>query len=221
MKLSPVTHTSHKNYDNCPRKFWHINVAKDLPREDSEAMRWGNQVHSAMEARINKGTPLPESMTRFEPFCQYGPYMVKAEVKLGIRENGQPCGFFDSDVWMRGVIDVRILQKPVTGAAAIADQKTGKVREDPDELEMHAVLLKAELPALERITGWYNWLAECKPGRMHDLSATQAKLESIRKTRSEIEHAFRHGSTAFAPRQNPLCGWCPVKSCEYNGMFSR
>ena len=221
MKLPPVSYSFHKNYENCARKAWHINIARNLPREDNEAMRWGNQVHSAMEARINKGTPLPESMAKFEPFCQYGPYMVKAEIKLGIRENGQPCGFFDSDVWMRGVIDVRILQKPVTGAAAIADHKTGKVREDSDELELHAVLLKAETPHLERITGWYNWLAECRPGKMHDLSATGQKLESIRRTRAEIEHAFKHGRDAFPPRQNPLCNYCPVKSCEFNGRFSR
>jgi len=216
MKLPPVTYTFHRNYENCPRKAFHINIAKDLPKEDSEALRWGNQVHRALEERINKGTPLPHTMVRFEPLVQFGGFMVKAELMLGIRENGQPCGFFDSDVWMRGVIDVDIEQKPKLAHAFLLDWKTGKKREDPEELELHAILKRATKPSLEKITGVYAWLQTMEIGQTHDLSATEAKLEEVRGVRKEIEHAFKLGSDAFPPRQNPLCGWCPVKSCEFN-----
>jgi hypothetical protein len=61
--LGPVTYTSHANWRNCPRKFWHVNVAKDLPRaEPTTAMRWGIEVHAAMERRLNEGVPLPPAM---------------------------------------------------------------------------------------------------------------------------------------------------------------
>lgn len=215
-KLPPVSHTFHANYVNCPRKAFHVNIAKDLPKEDSEALRWGNQVHKAMEERINKGTPLPSEMGKYESFVQFGNYNVKAEVKLGLRENGQPCGFFDSDVWMRGVLDVLIAEKPMLNSAFLMDWKTGKKREDSEELELHAVLLRGARPALERITGSYVWLQEISIGQAHDLSATETKLAQVRATRKDIEHAFALGSDAFPPRQNPLCGWCPVKSCEFN-----
>jgi len=210
MKLPPVTYTFHRNYENCPRKAWHVNIARDLPKEDSEALRWGNQVHSAMEARINKGTPLPAGMEKYEPFCHFGNFIHKAEVMLGIRENGQPCGFFDSDVWARGKADVVVCG---VDALMIFDWKTGKVREEPGELELHAALI----PSSEaRRSGSYVWLQEMRVGQLHDLSGTQATLERERKVRKEVEHAFKHGRDAFPPRQNPLCGWCPVKSCEFN-----
>lgn len=223
MKLPPINYTFHKNYENCPRKAWHINIAKDLPKsEDSQAMRWGNTVHKAMEQRINSGTPLPEAMQKWEKFCTFGPKMtVRAEVKLGIRADGTPCGFFADDVWMRGVIDVLASAADVPRAVVLMDHKTGKVREDGDELECHAVLLKASRPELEHITGWYNWLAEGTIGKAHDLSGTEAKLADIRTTRRMIEHFFPFGEPAFRPRQNPLCGWCPVKSCEFNTSEGR
>lgn len=216
MKLPPVTYTFHRNYENCPRKAFHVNIAKDLPKEDSEQLRWGNQVHKAMEQRINNGTPLPESMAKYEPLVHFGNYNVKAEVKLGIRENGLPCGMWGSDVWGRGVIDVLVAEKPMLNTAFILDWKTGKRREEPKELEFHAVLLRATRPKLEKITGAYAWLQEMKLGQSHDLSDTDATLERERATRREIEHAFKLGSDAFPPRQNPLCGYCPVKSCEFN-----
>lgn len=216
MQLPPVTYTFHRNYENCPRKAWHINIAKDLPKEDSEAMRWGNQVHKALDERISKGKPLPATMEKYEKFCNHGAHVVKTELKLGIRENGRPCGFFDSDVWARGVIDLDIdswggLQRDV-----IWDWKTGKKREDPGELELHAVLLKAHKPKVEKIVGYYVWLQEMALGQPHDVSDTERTLSGVRQVRSEIEHAFKHGKDAFAPRQNPLCGWCNVRSCEFN-----
>jgi len=216
MKLGPVTYTAHRNFSNCPRKFWHVNIAKDLPKEDSTAMRWGNEVHSALDNRIRNGKPLPEAMQKYEHFCSFGRHFVKTELKLGIRESGLPCGFFDSDVWLRGVVDVLIPAWGDFDRAVIWDWKTGKKREDAGELEIHGVLVQAKHPEFKRIMGYYVWLQEMRLGKAHDVSETEKTLERERATRAQIEYAFKHGYEAFAPRQNPLCGWCPVKSCEFN-----
>ncbi len=216
MKLPPITYTFHRNFDNCPRKAWHINIAKDLPKEDTEQLRWGNQVHSALDRRISRGAALPEAMEKYEHFCNFGAYMVKTELKLGIRANGLPCGFFDDDVYMRGVIDVLIPSWGGLDRAVIWDWKTGKKREESGELQIHAALLKAKHPEFNRIMGYYVWLQEMQLGKPHDVSDTQATLERERKTREQVERAFAHGADAFPPRQNPLCGYCPVKSCEFN-----
>lgn len=217
MSLPPVTYTFHSNYENCPLKAWHINIAKDLPREKpTEALQYGRDVHRAMELRINNGTPLPPELAHLEQFARFPEgYGVRAEVKLGIRENGEPCGFFDNDVWCRGVVDVAI-GIPKATVAAIADHKTGKEREDPGELELHAVLLHAHRPQLQKITGWYNWCKEGKMGKVHNLSDTRGTFRQHRGLREEIESNYRLGKEAFRPQENPLCGWCPVTSCRFN-----
>lgn len=208
------SHYTLNTWEICPRQYYHKIVLKDLLREaKSQAQTWGIQVHSAMEARINKGTPLPKKMEKWEPLVNFGPYVTKAEVKLGMRENGLPCGFFDSDCWLRGVVDVHISHPDGLATAAIADWKTGKRREDPEELAIHAVLLKAHFSHYEKITGFYVWLQDSAVGQPHDLSATDQKRESLRETIDEIGHQSAMGY--FPPKQNPLCSWCKV-TCEYN-----
>jgi len=222
IQLPPISFTFHKNFENCPHKAFHLNIAKDIPFKETAATQWGTTVHAAFEKRINRGTPLPVGMEKWEPFCAFPPFSkVKAELKLGMRADGSACDFFADDVWNRGVIDVLVIGAPLQQVAAIIDHKTGKVREDSDELEHHAVLLKANNPRLERITGWYNWLAEDRAGKFHDLSNTEAKLASIRETRATIERLAPLGGEAFPKQQNPLCNYCPVKTCEFNGRFSR
>ncbi len=216
MRLPPANHTLHADFENCPRKAYHVRLAKDLPKsEPSEAMLWGRKVHDALEARINRGTPLPPNLP-LEDLVQFGNYQARAELKVAIRENGKECEFFDSDVWARGVVDVVLNAKPDLGTVMFLDWKTGKPREEPAELEFHAVLYKAKEPQLEKIVGSYVWLQQKKIGKLHDLSETDKKLEAIRRTHDDIGHRLAMGEQAFPPRQNPLCGWCPVKQCEFN-----
>jgi hypothetical protein len=103
--------------------------------------------------------------------------------------------------------------------AMIIDHKTGKKREDKGELELHAVLLKAKYPHLTTIKGWYNWLQLMQMGAVYDLSDTQRVLGELRLKRAEIARAFSFGTEAFPPRQNPLCPWCPVKTCNYHPEY--
>lgn len=208
-----ASYTMLRNYENCPRKAHHIHVLKDLPKEDSEAMRWGIAVHKAMEQRINHGTALPKEMEAFEPIVAPVAPGARgtAELDLGIKEDGSPCGFFDKGVWLRGKLDV-VLQ--AHDRALLLDWKTGKPREEPEELRIQGVLLKAHFPEVRTIKGRYVWLAEKRLGKEHDVSDTAETLESIRRQCSEIvrSHEMKH----WPPKQNPLCGWCPVSSCEFN-----
>lgn len=201
-------------YDICPKQAYHRYWIKDVPYTETEAMKWGNQVHTAFENRINKGTPLPEGMEKFEKYADFGPYMVKAEVKLGITAGGHPCDFFSDTVWLRGKVDVFILHKDRLGIGYIRDWKTGKRREDPEELAIGAVLVKADHPYLEIIKGDYVWLKDDAIGRQHDLSATDQKLEMLQAKIDEIEHQVE--MDYMPPKQGPLCGWCPVKQCSFH-----
>jgi hypothetical protein len=115
------------------------------------------------------------------------------------------------------VLDVVLTPKnDCPSVALIIDHKTGKTREDPSELEFHATLLKTHHPELIIIKGWYNWLAQCRMGTVHDLSDTTKTFQRLKQTHDRIKYAFSLGADAFPPRQGPLCGWCPVKQCEFN-----
>ena len=198
-------------FDKCPRQTFHRYVAKDLPKETSSAMDWGIAVHEALEHRVRDYVPLPEGMERYEDRAAALPLGSQVEQKLGIRFNGSPCDFFATDVWGRGKLDIFVINGP---HAVIIDWKTGKVREDPDELEIFAVLLRAHHPELVSILGFYVRLASGRIGRTHDLSDTVVKLAQIRGRWERVQKANR--TDHWPPQQSPLCGWCNVYSCEFN-----
>lgn len=213
MKFPVLSHTFLNDWSNCPRKAARKYIIKDLPRgEQTDAMRWGDEVHKAFELRIKHGTGWPKGMERFEPIA--APLVAaeaQAEKMLGIDRNMRSCDFFAKDVWLRGKIDATVRRDD---RAAIFDWKTGKRREDPSELHIHALLLRAWDPSIVKVSASYVWLQEDKVGKSYDVSNTHRTLEEIVRTEDEIKNAI--DVEHFPPRQNPLCAWCPVLDCEFN-----
>jgi PD-(D/E)XK nuclease superfamily len=215
MKLPVASHTFLNDWDNCPHKAFRKYIKKDLPRQpQTEAMAWGNTVHSAFEVRIKHGTAFPKEMEKYEaiaaPLVAVG---AAAEKMLGITVDGRLCDFFAPDVWLRGKIDATVV-RGMGPIAAIFDWKTGKRREEKAELLTHAVLLKAWQPTVQKITAHYVWLQDNEVGKAHDVSDTETKLAEIRSVMNTVQNCMEIED--FPKRPNPLCGWCDVLDCEFN-----
>lgn len=196
----------------CPHQAYRRYIKRDIPYSETPAIAKGNAIHKALELRVGSNTRLPDDMASYEQFARvFDGKQAKAELQLGVTTQGQPCGFFDPQVWGRGKLDVVLVNREV---AYLADWKSGKVREDPLELEVQAVLLHVKYPQLKKIVGQYVWLAEHRLGQQYDLSDTRATWELIGRTVESMELDRARG--VFEKRQGPLCGWCPVKDCENN-----
>ena len=216
-RLPPASYTFFRNWLNCPRQAWHVNIARDIAPAESAAMRWGTRVHAALERHLGLGEELPPELAHHAHLYQFPVgYEIDAELKLGMREDGTYCDFFDPDAWMRGVIDVLLTKPEQPDWAVIIDHKTGKIREDPTELRMHALLLHAYNPQIVNVKGWYNWLRNNEMGRVYDLSDFVSIHGVLRATQNLIASEFKLGERAFPPRQSGLCPWCPVKHCEFH-----
>jgi hypothetical protein len=202
---------------HCKRKYYHKHVARDVEREDTPQMEYGRLVHDAMRGRIEDYDDLPDNLYQLEEFAlaldkaMESGLVVEAERKLGMTRDYKPCDFHDPACWWCGILDVVIRDHQT---ALMYDWKTGKVREDPTELKMHAALLKAHHPELEVIKGRYIWLRTSELGNVYNLAGfaqTRAEMERIDK---EIVHSFRN--EYWPPQQSGLCPYCAVKSCEFN-----
>jgi hypothetical protein len=206
------SYTLLKTADTCLYKCYRQYVKRDLPFDKTPEIDWGNKVHEAMEYRIG-GKPLPAEMQHWEPIVSaYVDRKAKPEKKTGITKDGKPTGFFDSDVWLRCKIDVTMLNG---NAVFLADFKTGSSRyEDPFELEIQALTLKAAIPPVTKVAGHYAWLKENRIGEVHDLSDFTATWAKINNKVEVIEDAMQSGE--WPKTKNPLCGWCGVLDCENN-----
>ncbi len=197
------------NYANvCPHQTYRRYVKKDQKFVETPQMKWGNDVHSAMEFRLG-GKPLPPGMQQWEPLvAPLAARSAVAEQKLGITRTAKPCGFFDDPVWFRGKIDVTLLEGTT---ACIVDFKTGNSSyEDPFELETNALLLHARHPHLKQIKGFYVWLKENRVGKPYDLDTNGAWHRVC-----ELVDRFEADKT-FEKRKSGLCGYCSVGDCEHH-----
>lgn len=201
-------------YANCARKGQAQYITKEVKWSESPEAKYGNDVHKGGEDAVNLETYYSAEHTSLNKYLA----MIKsipgkkgklqAEIKLGVTRDWQPTGFFDDNVWGRGKLDVPIILE--NDNAIILDWKTGKEREDPLELEVQAVLLKAAYPHLKDIKGAYIWLKSDKFGTVHDLSGKLEETKGyILALMSKVERGI------FYAQPNALCGWCDLTSCRY------
>lgn len=218
MKLPIGTYSLYNQFENCPHKAYHIYVLKDVPYVETPEMKWGNDVHSGIEHRIKDGTPLDPKMQAAEPIAAKVHGLkehatVHVEYKLALDLTGRPVDFWSDACWFRGKIDVAVVALDIR-AAWLIDWKTGKKREEPFELECGALLLKANTPKINNIVGEYFWLQEGKAGLRYDLNKHSYTFAKLRAYRNEMQVYAKAGT--WPKKKNPLCGWCPVMSCEHN-----
>jgi len=200
-------------YDSiCPYQMFRRFVKKDIPFTETEAMRKGNEIHSAMEYRIG-GKPLPYEMQHWEPFV--APIVergAKAEVKLGITAEGRPTGFFDKDVWCRGKADVVII---ANNNAFLVDWKSGGSKyENAFEIALQGLMVKAANPHVVKIAGCYAWLGENRLGTIHDLSDVSSTWTKVNNIAEQIKDDMASGE--WEKRKGPLCGYCPCEDCKHH-----
>lgn len=206
-----------KNYETCPKRHWHIDVAKDVREEESEALMWGNEVHAALARRLDKNTPLPPPMQMYEPWCERilaTPGTLLVEQKLAITADFGACTFFDKAAWFRAIGDVIKIAGPV---AMIMDWKTGKIVEDSVQLALAAGCVFAHHPEVQRVRSEFIWLKEDASTRVDLKREEMPKIWRDLWPRIEaLKQA--HETVTYPPKPGSLCArWCPVRQCPHNG----
>lgn len=206
-----------KNWRNCPKRYYEIDVAKNVVEEKSEQLLWGDALHKALEERLVKKTPLPVGFDEYEPMIQRlerVPGKVMGEQKLAITAEYKPCTFFDRSAWFRSIADVLIINPPV---ALAVDYKTGKILENSEQLALLAACVFAHYPDVHAIRTEYWWLKDDATTRADikrsDLPGIWAGvMPEVRL----LQNA--HETSSFPPKPSGLCKrWCPVTSCAHHG----
>lgn len=206
-----------KGYQQCARQYHEVRILRNFKSSPTEATMYGEAVHKAFERYIRDGEPLPEAFARYgkfvEPVRKFdGEILV--EQKMGLRRDFSPCGFFDNDVWFRGVPDFLCINRE-TGVARIGDWKTTKSARfaDTSQLELMGAMVMQHHPEVQKIKGALLFIVA---GDVIRANYTREQLPDILSKwagyADQIESA-----TVWNPKPSGLCrGFCPVKTCEYS-----
>ena len=207
------------NFENCPKKFWHESVRKDVPFEESEAMRYGKLVHKALELRVGKGKAMPLNLRYLE---KYAKLLAEAkgdkltEQQLAIDSNFEPCDWFSKQTWCRAILDLAI----VLGTHGVVfDYKTGKISSDFTQLRLAAVLLMLHMPEIQTVDLAYLWTKEKKITKYEQtLSRDDIKTVVLELMPRIKKYERAHRLESFPARPGFLCkSWCPVVKCPHHG----
>lgn len=215
--MTAWSYSSIKTFDQCPKKYYHLKVAKDVKDIAGEAAIYGTAVHEAAEQYIRDGVPIPEKFKFIRPVVESLEAIEgekHCELKLGVTKDLEPCGFFDKDVWWRGIVDLAIVDGD---RAFMVDYKTGKNARyaDPKQLDLMAGALFAHYPDLETIKSALVYVVsnDFIP-KMHYRHNLHDYMAVFRDELDRLEGAELSG--VWNAKSGPLCGWCPVVECEHH-----
>ena len=208
-----------KDFEGCPRRYHEVRILKKFKSKDTEATLYGTAVHKAFEDFIKDHAPLPASFEAYRKFVEPLATLdadIRCEEKMGIRADFTPCGFFDKDVWFRGIPDYLAISRSGK-VARVADYKTGKSSRyaDTAQLELMAAMVFIHHPQVEKVKGALLFVVV---GDIIKAEYTRAQLPEILSKwagrASAIEGALEVG--VWNARSSALCKFCPVSSCEHH-----
>lgn len=213
-RMPAWTYSQLDTFETCPRKFYHLKVAKDVVDPPTVHTDWGKNVHSAFELRIKDGAPMPDGMQQWETLAKKiasAPGDKLPEVQLALTRDFKPAKW--DNAWTRGIADLVILHEQ---KAAVLDYKTGK-RKPSEQLDLYANYVFHHYEHINQVTTGFVWLKEktidWKVIKREEVPVIwQSFLPRIRK----LESAYERDS--WPAKTSGLCrSWCPVTSCEFNG----
>lgn len=218
-KVWPWSYSKIKAFEQCPKQFYHDKILKEVPFKETEATLYGTAFHTAAEDYIGKDAPLPGKFS----FAQKMLDSLKnkqgdklCELKLGITEDLEPCGFYDDNVWFRGIADLIILDGDL---AWVIDYKTGKSSKyaDKGQLELMALSVFKHYPQIKTIRAGLVFVVsnDLVKGTYTEYDKPNLWEKWLSKYK-QMETAAE--TDMWNAKPNGLCRrHCPVIECVHNG----
>jgi len=221
MKPYTWSYSSLSLFQQCPKKYYHLRVAKDHKEPETDALMYGKQLHEAAEFYIGKDTPLPPqfafikgSLDLLKTLGEGGEFLC--EYRMGLTRDLKPCDFFAKDVWWRGVADLVIIKGD---KAYMVDYKTGKSSRyaDTKQLEILSLALFKHKPNIKLVKGGLLFLVASVFVKVDYEGSQQSEpwVKWLNETK-QLEAAYEND--VWNPKPNFSCKqYCAVVNCLHNG----
>jgi len=204
-----------KDFVNCPRQYNEVKILKRYEKKATVEMRYGTQVHSALEDYVKEGKPLAKNYEHFGK--QLDPLRdmegVKyPEYRMALTINRQPCTFGAKDYWVRGIADLMVVDGD---QGYIVDYKTGSNKyPDPKQLQLMALMGFEYFPEVTHFKAGLLFVAH------NDFVTSEYQREKIDKYWDDFAPQLKrlqlsYENDVWQENPTPLCGWCPVSDCTH------
>lgn len=212
------SYSSMSLFQQCPKKYYHLRVIKDIKDPPSDQLRYGLQVHKAAEEYVRDDVPIPAPFIYMKDALdklKATTGVVYCEHKMGLTQDLRPCKFEDADAWWRGIADLLVVDGSV---ARIVDYKTGKnTYPDTQQLELLSLATFKHFPEVKVVKAGLLFMVH--PSLVKETYREEEQTERWKKwiqKSEELESSMLYN--VWNPKQNFTCrSWCPVLACAHNG----
>jgi len=216
-KVMPLSFSRLSTFEQCPAQFDYLYVSKRVSNESNEHSDYGDRVHKLLEAKgrgeLDESTLSDEGKSTLK---KWGPIVDKIisisgdkyfEYQMAVNKDLQPVGWFDSDVWIRSIADVLV----VDGATAYClDYKTGKVKENPTQLQLFAAMVMFHFPEVQTVKTSFIWL------KFDEITNAKYERRFLGALWSALQPRFHKVQEiidlgVFNTKPSGLCPWCAAR----------
>jgi RecB family exonuclease len=223
----PLSFSRLSTFENCQAQFDYLYVSKRVQNMSNEASDYGDRVHKVLEAyglALVAGTAAARGMAALEDDTlenkqtleRWGPLVEKItsrngdkyfEHQMSVNRQLQPVDWFAKDVWIRSIADVLVIDGDT---AYCLDYKTGKVKDNPTQLQLFAAMVMWHYPQVNTVKTSFIWL------RFDEV--TNAKYErrfldslwrALEPRFDKVQEVIDLG--VFKAKPSGLCPWCAAK----------
>lgn len=249
LKFAPWSISKAGAAETCPAQFKHKYVLKTPEESVPSGNRVGTAAHTILEERVGgksaeeakaialEKTPLTSNeqedlhmlagpieafLVRFNRFCVvHGVTEILREVEWGITKDYLPTGFFATDVFFRGKIDLGVVTREQD--LVVIDHKSGVARDlqndvkKKHQLYAYAALALPNVAGLAGVRGGINFLQGPEEKRLQWIDYIEAARIRSRYAPWLFEHlnfcaeALVEPFTAKPKRRWP-CEWCGYRN---------
>jgi hypothetical protein len=183
-------------WQKCPRQWEAKYVLRSWPDEPpAPALIRGKAVHAALECAVRDGADVPDDVWLPDgliPLLQLG--HARVEDKLEVTDPAHIIGY----------LDVALVTED---KAHVIDWKTGKLRPDPLQADVYAMLAR-RVWSVDEVT--FTWVGVDSKKAV----TSQPDDNAERRVMSIINDIESNGK--YPPTPSWLCRFCPLKWCEHN-----
>jgi PD-(D/E)XK nuclease superfamily len=212
------SHSALKDYEGCARRYHEVKVLRKYPFQETDATRYGTQVHEAIEFYIRDGKPLPPSYAQFQPVVDallQKPGRKFAEYEMALTKDLKVCNWHAPNAWVRGIADILIIDDDNL-TAWVGDWKTGNNRyPDRDQLVLMSLMVFQHFPHIRKVNSALLFIVKEDMVKLQmQRDQAEAAWWKYRERIARLEDS--HATGVWNPSQSPLCKWCQVSGCEFN-----
>ena len=228
MNFLPWSYSGLSQFITCPKQYEAHRVLKSIPFVETDAIRYGNDLHKVAELYIksNANHILPSEFKFIQTYLDKLlelPGKRYCELKMGmIIEDRyfQACDYWEKGAWYRGIADLIIVDAD-NGRAFLVDFKTGKSAQyaDTKQMALLAALIFLHFPRVKTIK---SMLLFVKAGAVVKSNYTfDDRFKIFAQLNPDLKRLkAAHESGVFNPTKNNFCSkHCAVTSCAHNGGY--